>query len=192
LLIIIHYLINICCNRAITHHNIIHCIYVLDPCTLVLKSVCNMLNFWAICHYFIVTCREHFMLCVLSVICWRGTRNRKGVRERRLWFSSPEMCKLTIWITSIAECNATKMLFSPRTEFTCPHNCGRTYGHQHHLFAHNDFGCPKQYWKLRVCKVCWKSCKPTSTLRAHMLLAHNVITDWNPPEKKTTVHKRVW
>lgn len=70
-----------------------------------------------------------------------------------------------------------KMLLYPQTVYLCPCNCGRSYNFQHHLLAHNDFGCPKQYWKLRICSICWKSCKPVSSLRAHMILAHNVITD---------------
>lgn len=77
---------------------------------------------------------------------------------------------------SIAE-YLTKMLSCAQTVFLCPCDCGRQYNFQHHLLAHNDFGCPKQYWKLRICKICWKSCSPVSSLRAHMILAHKVIAD---------------
>lgn len=81
-----------------------------------------------------------------------------------------------IYYYTIAEYLA-KMLLYPQTVFLCPCNCGRSYNFQHQLLAHNDFGCPKQYWKLRICRICWKSCSPVSSLRAHMILAHNVISD---------------
>lgn len=96
---------------------------------------------------------------------------------------------------SIAERNATKTRCSaPRTVFACPRRCGRTRtDHQHHVFARNDFGCPRRYRKLRVCEGLLEIVPADVDAQSSRDTGARSRCGLKPIRIKTTVHrKRVW